>query len=61
MSEEKYNFNIVFSKLEEAKREQDKIYPDDSVISEQIRDEIHTLKEFYDDIYNPEVETYTRT
>ncbi len=56
-----YNFNIIFNKLEENKKEQGKLYFHDFVISKEISDEIQTLKEFYEGTSDPELETYTRT
>jgi len=60
MGEKKYNFDIVFRKLKEAKKKQDQIGNVDFVISEEIHEHIRELKEFYDDT-SQEMETYTRT
>lgn len=60
MKEKKYNFDIVFKKLEEVKEEQEQIENSDFLISKEIREQIRELKEYYDDSLQ-ELETYTRS
>lgn len=60
MEKEKYNFKIIFEKLEEAKKEQSHIDDSDLAASKNINDQIRKLKEFYDDSAQ-ELETYTRS
>ena len=60
MKEKKYNFDIVFRKLEEVKEEQEQIEDSDFIISKQIQEQIRELKEYYDDS-SQELETYTRS
>jgi len=55
-----YYFDIIFRKLEEAKKKQDQIGDVDFILSEEIHEHIRELKEFYDDT-TQERETYTRT
>jgi len=60
MEETKYNFDIVFRKLEEVKEEQGQIKDSDFIISKEIQEHIRELKEYYDDS-SQELETYTRS
>jgi hypothetical protein len=60
MEEKKYNFDIVFKKLEEMKREQGQIGDPDFVVSKEIQEHIIKLKEYYDDSIQ-KTETYTRS
>ena len=60
MEEKKYNFNIVFRKLEEVKEEQGQIEDSDFIISKEIQEQIRELKEYYADS-SQELETYTRS
>lgn len=60
MEDKKYNFDIVFEKLEETREEQTQIRESDFVISEEILELIRELKEYYDDS-GQELETYTRS
>jgi len=60
MEEKKYNFDIVFRKLEEVKEEQGQIKDSDFIISKEIQEHIRELKEYYDDS-SQELETYTRS
>jgi len=60
MEEKKYNFDIVFRKLEEVKEEQEQIEDSDFIISKEIQEQIRELKEYYDDSLQ-ELETYTRS
>jgi len=60
MEEKKYNFDIVFRKLEEVKEEQGQIENSDFIISKEIQEQIKELKEYYDDS-SQEIETYTRS
>lgn len=60
MKEKKYNFDIIFRKLEEVKKEQGQIGDVDFIINEEIQEHIRELKEFYDDT-SQEIETYTRS
>ncbi len=60
MEEKKYNFDIVFRKLEEVKEEQGQIEDSDFIISKEIQEQIRELKEYYDDS-SQELETYTRS
>ena len=60
MEEKKYNFDIVFRKLEEVKEEQGQIEDSDFIISKEIQEQIRELKEYYDDL-SQELETYTRS
>ena len=57
----KYNFEIIFRKLEEAKEEQSQIDNSDFTISKQIDEQIEELKKYYDDISTSEMETFTRS
>ncbi len=56
----KYNFDIVFRKLEEVREEQSQIEDSDFIISKEIHAQIRELKEYYDDSLQ-EIETYTRS
>ena len=60
MDKKKYNFDIVFRRLEEAREEQKQIEDSDFIISKEIQDQIKELKEYYDDS-SQELETYTRS
>jgi hypothetical protein len=60
MEEKKYNFDIVFRKLEEVKEEQEQIEDSDFIISKEIQEQIRELNEYYDDS-SQELETYTRS
>jgi DNA mismatch repair ATPase MutS len=60
MREQKYNFDIVFRKLEEAIEDQGQIENSDFIISKEIQDQIRELREYYDDSLQ-ELETYTRS
>jgi len=60
MKEKIYNFDIVFRKLEEVKKEQDQIENSDFIISKEIQEQIRELREYYDDS-SQELETYTRS
>jgi hypothetical protein len=60
MEEKKYNFDIVFRKLEEVREEQKQIEDSDFIINKEIQDRIRELKEYYDDS-SQELETYTRS
>ena len=60
MEEKKYNFDIVFRKLEEVKEEQEQIEDSDFIISKEIQEQIRELKEYYD-ASSQELETYTRS
>jgi hypothetical protein len=60
LKEKRYNFDIVFRKLEETKAEQEQVESSDFIISEEIQKQIRELKEYYDDS-SPELETYTRS
>ena len=60
MEEKKYNFDIVFRKLEEVKEEQEQIEDSDFITSKKIQEQIRELKEYYDDS-SQELETYTRS
>ncbi len=60
MEEKRYNFDIVFRKLEEVKEEQGQIEESDFIISKEIQEQIRELKEYYDDS-SQELETYTRS
>ena len=60
MKEKRYNFNIVFKKLEEVKEEQGQIKDSDFITSKEIQEQIRELKEYYDDS-SQEQETYTRS
>ena len=60
MEEKRYNFDIVFRKLEEVKEEQGQIEDSDFIISKEIQEQIRELKEYYDDS-SQELETYTRS
>lgn len=60
MEEKKYNFDIIFRKLEEVKEEQGQIQNSDFIISKEIQEQIRELKEYYDDS-SQELETYTRS
>jgi len=60
MEEKRYNFDIVFRKLEEVKEEQGQIENSDFIISKEIQEQIKELKEYYDDS-SQEIETYTRS
>jgi hypothetical protein len=58
---QKYNFKIIFKKLEEVKSEQNQIDESDFTISKEISDQIRELKESYEDIAPTEMGTYTRS
>lgn len=60
MEEKRYNFDIVFRKLEEVKEEQGQIENSDFIISKEIQEQIRELKEYFDDS-SQELETYTRS
>jgi hypothetical protein len=60
MEEKKYNFDIVFKKLEEVREEQGQIEDSDFIVSKEIQEQIRELKEYYDDS-SQELETYTRS
>ena len=60
MEEKRYNFDIVFRKLEEVKEEQGQIINSDFIISKEIQEQIRELKEYYDDS-SQELDTYTRS
>jgi hypothetical protein len=60
MKKKKYNFEIVFKKLEEAREEQKLIDNSDFLINKEIQEHIRELKEFYDESQK-ELETYTRS
>lgn len=60
MKEKKYNFDIVFRKLEEVKEEQTQIENSDLIISKEIQEQIRELRECYDDL-SQDLETYTKS
>ena len=60
MKTKKYNFDIVFKKLEEVKEEQELIDDSDFIISKEIQEQIRELKEYYDDS-SQDLETYTQS
>ena len=60
MEEKRYNFDILFRKLEEVKEEQGQIKNSDFIFSKEIQEQIRELKEYYDDS-SQEIETYTRS
>lgn len=60
MEEKKYNFDIVFGKLEEVKEEQDQIEESDFIISKEIQEQARELMEYYGDS-SQELATYTRS
>ncbi len=60
MEEKKYNFDIVFNKLEDVREEQGQIEDSDFIVSKEIQEQIRELKEYYDDS-SQELETYTRS
>ncbi len=60
MEKQKYNFEIIFVKLEEAKKDQSQISDSDFAASKEINEQIRKLKEYYDDS-SQELETYTRS
>jgi hypothetical protein len=60
MKKQRYNFKIIFEKLEEARKEQSHISDSDLTVSKDINEQIRKLKEFYDDSAQ-ELETYTRS
>lgn len=60
MEKKKYNFDIVFRKLEEVREEQKQIEDSDFIISKEIQNQIKELKEYYDNS-SQELETYTRS
>ena len=60
MEERKYNFDIIFKKLEEVKEEQRQIEDSDFIISKEIHEQIRELKKYYDNS-SQELETYTRS
>jgi hypothetical protein len=60
MEEKKYNFDIVFKKLQEVREEQGQIEDSDFIVSKEIQEQIRELKEYYDDS-SQELETYTRS
>ena len=57
----KYNFEIIFKKLEEVKEEQSQIENSDYIIIKEIDEQIEDLKRYYDDLSEAEMETYTRS
>ncbi|MFO7867641.1 MAG: hypothetical protein R6V02_12650 [Candidatus Aminicenantes bacterium] len=57
MKQQKYNFEIIYEKLEKVKREQNQIKDSDLKISKDISEQIRKLKECYDDL-SQELETY---
>ncbi|MFW6120738.1 MAG: hypothetical protein ACOC80_07530 [Petrotogales bacterium] len=60
MEEKKYNFDIVFKKLDEVREEQGQIEDSDLIVSKEIQEHIRELREYYDDS-SQELETYTRS
>ena len=58
---QKYNFKIIFKKLEEVKSEQNQIDESDFTISKEISEQIRELKESYEDLTLTEMGTYTRS
>ena len=60
MEEKRYNFDIIFRKLEEMKEKQGQIENSDFIISNEIQEQIRELKEYYDDS-SQELDTYTRS
>jgi len=56
----KYNFDIVFRKLEEVREEQGQFEHSDFIVSKEIQGQIIELKEYCDDS-SQEIETYTRS
>ncbi|MCK4784100.1 MAG: hypothetical protein KAV87_10140 [Desulfobacteraceae bacterium] len=60
MEEKRYNFDIIFKKLEEMKEEQGQIENSDFIISNEIQEQIRELKEYYDDS-SQQLDTYTRS
>lgn len=56
----KYNFDIVFRKLEEVREEQRQFEDSDFIVSKEIQEQIRELKEYYDDS-SQEIKTYTRS
>ena len=60
MQEKKYNFDIIFRKLEEVKKKQSQIQRSDFIIGKEIQEQIRELKRYYDDS-SQELETYTRS
>ena len=57
----KYNFEIIFKKLEEVKEEQSQIENSDYIIIKEIDEQIEDLKRYYEDLSDIEMETYTRS
>ncbi len=60
MEEKRYNFDIIFRKLEEMKKEQGQFENSDFIISNEIQEQIRELKEYYDDS-SQQLDTYTRS
>ena len=60
MEEKRYNFDIIFRKLEEMKEEQGQFENFDFIISNEIQKQIRELKEYYDDS-SQQLDTYTRS
>lgn len=60
MEEKRYNFDIIFRKLEEMKEEQGQFENSDFIISNEIQKQIRELKEYYDDS-SQQLDTYTRS
>lgn len=60
MGKKRYNFDIIFRKLEVMKEEQGQIENSDFIISNEIQEQIRELKEYYDDS-SQELGTYTRS
>jgi uncharacterized protein YfkK (UPF0435 family) len=57
----KYNFNIIFEKLEEAKKNQKLFNNGILENADHISEEIKNLKNIYDDIQEAKHEIFTRT
>ena len=60
MKNKKYNFEIIFEKLEESKIEFQNEYKDDLENTIRLNEEIKALQDFVSDINNPNFETFTR-
>lgn len=61
MKNKNYNFEIIFEKLEEARKEFDDDYKYDLENSIRISEEIKVLQDVVSDINNPDYKTFTRT
>jgi len=57
----KYNFEIIFRKLDELKLEHTQFNKSDYELSKEIDEQIKELKSYYEDLTIPDVETYTRS